>query len=261
MNKDIHRDAKTSTKIFDDRSVERDYATVVPILREGLNVLDVGCGTGAISNGIAKYVGKSGYVTGIDNTKTFIDTGRETYAGTSNLQLIQADLFDFESEEKYDLIVAARVLQWLNNPQEAIAKLKSLLRPGGQLSILDYNHAALQWKPQPPESMLVFYNAFLKWRHDAGMNNKIADDLESYFREQGFSQIEVLNADEVYERGDKDFIERLRIWSKVAGLKQITEEGYIDEHLRLKAIEEYNQWVGHDAEIMIMKLKEVRGHI
>ena len=178
-----------------------------------------------------------------------------------NLELIHHDLFSYEPEEKFDLIVSARTLQWLSNPKEALLKLKTLLKPGGQLSILDYNHEQLSWEPQPPESMLTFYQTFLKWRADAGMNNHIADDLADYFTETGFQAIEVFNAEEVYHQNDDNFLQRIGIWSKVAGSTQMVEEGYLTDDLRLKAIVEYDQWIVTDAVQMIMKLKEVRGRI
>jgi ubiquinone/menaquinone biosynthesis C-methylase UbiE len=261
MNKTIHRGSETSTKIFDNRTLKADYATLVPILKKGLRVLDVGCGTGAISKGIAEQVGKTGSVIAIDNTEAFINSGKETHKDVSNLELIHADLFEFQPKEKFDLVVAARVLQWLSNPKEALKKLASFLKPGGQISILDYNHNSLEWKPQPPESMRIFYKAFLKWRADAGMNNQIAEDLADYFAELGFHSIEVLQADEVYKRGDQNFLQKIRIWSKVAELKQIVEEGYISNDIRIRAIEEYNRWIESDAECMVMKLKEVRAKI
>ncbi|MET4138372.1 methyltransferase domain-containing protein [Pedobacter sp. UYP1] len=261
MNKTIHRDHQTTNKIFDNRSLEKDYATLIPILKNGLRVLDVGCGTGAISKDIAGRVGPEGFVTGIDNTEKFIISGKESYQTTLNLELIHHDLFSYVSEEKFDLIVSARTLQWLSNPKEALLKFKSLLKPGGQLSILDYNHEQLSWQPQPPESMLYFYQTFLKWRADAGMNNHIAEDLPGYFAETGFLEIEVFNAEEVYQRQDDNFLQRIGIWSKVAGSTQMVEEGYLEDSLRLKAIEEYDQWISADAEQMIMKLKEVRGKI
>jgi ubiquinone/menaquinone biosynthesis C-methylase UbiE len=260
MNKDIHR-PESSTKIFDHRTLEADYATLTPILSKGLRVLDVGCGTGAISKGIAQRVGETGFVTGIDNTEAFIRSGKESYGHVTNMELIHADLFAFDPREKYDLVIAARVLQWLSDPKDALKKLASFLKPGGQLSILDYNHEALVWQPDPPESMRRFYNAFLAWRADAGMNNRIAEDLESYFLELGFHSIEVLVADEIYRRGDVNFLPRAGIWSKVAELKQIVEDGYLDEPMRVKAIEDYNRWIEDDAQCMIMKLKEVRGKV
>jgi hypothetical protein len=107
--------------------------------------------------------------------------------------------------------------------------------------------------------MLLFYDTFLKWRAHAGMNNQIADDLAVLFSEAGFHSIEVFNADEVYRKGDENFIVRAGIWSKVAGLKQMVDEEWIDDGLRLRAIEEYDSWVETHAESMTMKLNEVRG--
>jgi len=261
MNKTIHRESKTSAKIFDDRTLEKDYATLVPFLKKGLRVLDVGCGTGAISRDIAERVGPTGYVIGIDNTEAFITSGKVTYKEVSNLALFHVDLFEFSAKDKFDLIVAARVLQWLNNPVDAMLKMKSLLKPGGTLSVLDYNHTAIEWRPQPPRSMEIFYESFLRWRAAAGMNNAMAEDLEDYFTQLEFQQVEAYPANEIYKKGDANFIQRIGIWSKVAGLKQIADEGYVENELRLKAIEEYNHWIESDAECMTMKLNEVRGRI
>lgn len=261
MNKAIHRDSESSAKIFDQRTLQTDYSTIVPLLGKGMRVLDVGCGTGAISKGIADQVGVDGSVVGIDNTKDFIDIGRDTCRNVRNLELVHADLFQFDTREKFDLVVAARVLQWLSNPKEALKKLGSFLKPGGIISILDYNHEALVWQPAPPPSMLTFYKAFLRWRADAGMDNMIAHHLADYMAETGFHSIEVLNADEVYRKGDANFIQRAGVWSKVAGLRQIVEEGYVEERVRVDAIEEYNAWIEEDAECMIMSLNETRGKI
>jgi ubiquinone/menaquinone biosynthesis C-methylase UbiE len=259
INKEIKRDGQSATKIFDERTVEADYRTLIPLLKKGLRVLDIGCGTGAISKGIAKYVGDTGSVTGIDNTERFIQSGKETHQEVSNLELIHADLFEFNSKEKFDLIVAARTLQWLNNPKEALEKMRELLKPGGQISILDYNHEAIEWTPEPPASMRKFYAAFLKWRADAGMNNRIADDLSGYFTETGFQSVEVLNSDEVYKRGEPNFNSRAGLWSKVALMTQLVDEGYISDADRLQAIEDYDRWVETDAQSMTVKLNEVRG--
>jgi ubiquinone/menaquinone biosynthesis C-methylase UbiE len=258
-NKHIQREGKGTAKLFDERSLNADYATLTPLLTAGLKVLDVGCGTGAISKDIALKVGASGHVTGIDNTEYFIQSGKETYASVNNLELIHADLFTYEPNEKFDLIVAARVLQWLNNPVEALIKMYSMLKPGGVVSILDYNHEALTWQPQPPASMLRFYATFLRWRGDAGMNNHIAEDLPDYFKEAGFTDIVSLNADEVYKKDQPNFLSKAWIWAKVAQSKQMVEEGYIDDALRQLAVDEYTTWVENDAELMVMKLKEIRG--
>ncbi|MDH5608188.1 MAG: methyltransferase domain-containing protein [Cyclobacteriaceae bacterium] len=256
--KPIRRDS-ANTRIFDERSLETDYRTLKPLLKKGWRVLDVGCGTGAISRDIAACVGPSGSVTGIDNTEKFILSGRESYGDVPNLELQSIDLFDYEAAEPFDLVVSARVLQWLHNPAAAIQKMKSLLRPGGIISILDYDHTSLEWVPDPPESMRQFYAVFLKWRADAGMDNRMAENLPALLKEAGFQSIEKINSDEHYHRGRPDYLSKAGIWAKVAGLKQIVEEGYLPETLRLKAIADYTEWVDKTSVSMTMKLNDVRG--
>lgn len=260
-NKHIERDGQNATKIFDSRSLVRDYRNLVQVLKPGITVLDIGCGTGSISKDIANYIGKDGQVIGIDNTESTIKSGKESYQSISNLELISIDLFEYNPEIKFDLIVSARTLQWLNNPKEALLKMKSLLKPNGQISILDYDHTNLVWNPSPPESMQEFYKTFLKWRQDAGMNNKIAEDLPELLKKVGFHSIEKINSDEVYNREDSDFKSKIGIWLKVAGSTQMVEEGYLDNNLRLKAIEEYDNWIENSALSMTMKLNEVRGKL
>ena len=259
-NKHIQRDEQ-ATKIFDDRSLTKDYKNLISLLKSGMKVLDVGCGTGSISKDIATIVGEKGKVTGIDNTEKFILSGKKSNQKVANLELIHVDLFDFNPEEKFDLIVSARTLQWLSNPKEALVKMKSLLKPNGQISILDYDHTNLNWNPLPPESMQEFYKTFLKWREDAGMNNRIAEDLPSLLEEAGFHSVEKINSDEFYNEAIPDYKTKIGIWSKVASSLQMVEEDYLDNNLRLKAIEEYNHWIETEAVSMTMKLNEVRGKI
>ena len=259
-NKHIQRDGN-ATKIFDARNLANDYKHLSGILKSGMNVLDVGCGTGSISKDIAAIVGEKGKVIGIDNTENFILSGKQSYKNVTNLELITIDLFDYNPEEKFDLIVSARTLQWLSNPKEALLKMKSLLKPNGQISILDYNHTNLNWNPLPPESMQEFYKTFLKWRKDAGMNNEIANDLANLLKETGFHSIEIINSDDFYNKEVLDFKSKIGIWSKVAGSSQMVEEGYLDNDLRLKAIEEYDHWIETEAISMTMKLNEVRGRL
>lgn len=257
-NKVIDREAQDSSTIFNQRTLEQDYPTLKSALKPGLRVLDIGCGTGAITKDIAAIVGPTGYVIGIDNTASFIAEGKNLFGTIPNLELIHCDLLDFNSVEKFDLIVSARTFQWISTLDQAIDQLKTLLKPNGQVSILDYNHEAIDWNPKIPKSMEHFYHMFLMWRNDAGMNNRIAYDLEEIFEEHGFSQIEAFSADEHYEHSNPLHLDKLKIWSKVANSKQMVDEGYLSDQERLDAIKDYNDWADHMAISMTMKLREVR---
>lgn len=258
QNKVIHRESQSANNIFNQRSLEQDYRTLMAALKPGLRVLDIGCGTGAITKDIANRVGPTGYVVGIDNTASFVTEGLNLYADIHNLELIHCDVLDFESEEKFDLIIAARTFQWISTIGKAVDKIKSLLKPNGQVSILDYNHEMIDWTPKIPKSMQNFYNMFLMWRKDAGMNNRIGFDIADILEEHGFDQIEVFNADEHYESSIPSHKAKIKIWSSVAHSKQIVDEGYISDVNRLEAIEDYNNWVDNEAQSMTLKLREVR---
>src|ERR1700737_459770 len=108
--------------VLDSRSLQNSYSTLIPILKKGMSVLDIGCGTGAISAGIAAMVGEEGYVIGIDSSDHLIAKGKKDYLNLTNLELIETDLFNYKSANKFDLVVSARVLQWLSNPEEALLK-------------------------------------------------------------------------------------------------------------------------------------------
>lgn len=257
-NKVIDRSSQDSLTIFNQRTLVKDYRTLISALKPGLRVLDIGCGTGTITKDIADFVGENGYVVGIDNTASFIEEGKTAFNNVQNLELIHSDLMDFDFSEKFDLIVSARTFQWISTIDKAIDKVKELLKPNGQISILDYNHEMIDWNPKIPATMQHYYNMFLMWRKDAGMNNRIGFDLIDIFEEHGFDQVEIFNADEHYERQSPNHLDNLKLWSKVAGSKQMVEEGYISDEERLSAIEDYNDWADNDAISMTLKLREVR---
>lgn len=258
QNKVIHRESQSANNIFNQRSLEHDYRTLMAALRPGLRVLDIGCGTGAITKDIANRVGPTGHVVGIDNTASFVTEGQNLYSDIQNLELIHCDVLDFDSEEKFDLIVSARTFQWISTIGKAVDKIKMLLKPNGQISILDYNHEMIDWTPKIPKSMQNFYNMFLMWRKDAGMNNRIGFDIAHILEEHGFDQIEVFNADEHYESSTPSHKAKIKIWSNVANSKQMVDEGYISDENRLEAIEDYNNWADNEAQSMTLKLREVR---
>ncbi len=254
---------KSPAVVLNNRSLGKDFPTLIPILKEGIRVLDVGCGTGAITKGIAEKVGMTGHVLGIDRNSELIAEGNSFFDFPDNLELITTELFDYEPREKFDLIVSARALQWLPNPEEALQKIRTWLKPGGQISILDYNHETLSWTPPAPKSMQDFYQAFLDWRSGMGCNNSIADDLARYFDNAGFEKVEVIESNEVYRRGEDNFLDKTGIWlevAKSAGLKMVNE-GFASEELRQEAMKEYRHWMETEAEQMVMTLNDVRGTV
>ena len=94
-----------TASILENRSLANDYSTIVPILKKGIKVLDVGCGTGAITRGIADLVGEEGQVVGIDTSADLINIGKNINEQIKNLNLYCENIFEFNTESKFDLVV------------------------------------------------------------------------------------------------------------------------------------------------------------
>ncbi|GAB3930873.1 methyltransferase domain-containing protein [Larkinella terrae] len=250
---------KAANPILERRTVENGNRNLLKHLKPGLSVLDVGCGSGAITRGIAELVGAEGRVLGIDPSGNLIAQARQHSEALPQLDFQQADIYGFETTEQFDIVTCARVLQWLAKPEEALARMAKLVKPGGFLAVLDYNHEKVEWTPEPPEAMKKFYGAFLKWREEAGFDNAIADHLKDQFLKLGFEKITVEPQFEISVKSEPTFATASRIWSEVAELRgpQLVKDGYVSEEDRLAAIEAYDQWIATTGESMRLYLLAV----
>ncbi len=69
----------SNAQILDRRTLQNDHRHLASILRQGQSVLYVGCGTGAITVGIARAVGREGFVLGIDRDSLHLDSARKNH--------------------------------------------------------------------------------------------------------------------------------------------------------------------------------------
>lgn len=250
MSQQSHR---SDPRVLNRRTLKRDHPYLVQVLRSGMTVLDVGCGSGAITADIAKAVGPDGTALGIDRDEANLGIALQDYGGIANLRFEVVDILkpDFGSRfnNGFDIVTAARTIQWISEPERAIESLMSAAKPGGDVIVLDYNLDETYWEPEPPAEFQRFYQAFLDWRTANHWDNQTASHLAELFRRVGLVDVASHPSDELVRRGDPDFFEPYtsRIWLYVLQTlgPKLVQAGVLDESVRLGAEERYSDFAEH----------------
>jgi hypothetical protein len=84
-------------------------------------------------------------------------------------------------------------------------------RRGGLVVVLAYDHAYLVCRPEPPASVRRFYDAFLAWRANGGLDNRMGSSLPARLAAAGLVDVRSTVVDETESRGDPDFGRGLRV--------------------------------------------------
>ncbi len=114
-------------------------------IKEGNQVLDIGCGIGVQAMEMARYVGNNGKVTGTDLSEAMIAIAKSS-ASSLNLPLefqVADALHQPFPDESFDSVRTERVLMYIKDTDAAFTEFKRLLKPGGRLVIFDVDWDAL----------------------------------------------------------------------------------------------------------------------
>lgn len=248
---------RSDPRILNDRTLERDHHRLAELLLPGMRVLDAGCGTGSITAGIARRVGPTGQVVGIDRDPVLLEQARAAYSDLTNLEFEQAELRDYQPAQGFDIATAARVLQWIAPPQPALERLCAAVEPGGWVVVLDYNHAAHTWDPPARPEFLRFFDAFLAWREANSWSNQIADEIPRMFRAAGLVDIE--SRDET----ETDLQRVTQIWTHMTDSlgPTLIEAGFLTEGQRSAARQANEAWRNGEGRAVQFVLKAVTGRV
>jgi SAM-dependent methyltransferase len=106
----------------------------------GSRWLDVGCGTGALSETIVR-VARPSSVTGIDASEGYVAYARERLRdGRVHFRTGDAQSLPFESAS-FDATLAALVLNFLPEPGRGLAEMVRVTRPGGVVAAYVWDYA------------------------------------------------------------------------------------------------------------------------
>jgi len=108
------------------------------MVKAGDRVVDVGCGFGDTAMQLAKRVGPSGYVLGIDCCEGFLEFGRADVkiAGMTNVEFLEADVQTYPFQHDFDFCFSRFGTQFFENPVAALRNMRTSLKPGGTMTMI-----------------------------------------------------------------------------------------------------------------------------
>lgn len=115
-------------------------------VREGMRVLDIGCGRGDVALLAARLVGERGQVLGIDREEAPIEAGRARARelGLAHVSFRQADLGSLTGGHGlFDAVVGRRVLMYQPDAVACLSRLAGALVPGGLIVLQEHDSTSM----------------------------------------------------------------------------------------------------------------------
>lgn len=134
------------------RTAENSAAYLLPHLKPGMRVLDIGCGPGTISLDLAAIVAP-GQVIGLDRVEAPLLAARSEAAARSDTTTVfqVGDVLNLSFENaSFDVVHAHQVLQHLTDPVAALKEMMRVCKPGGWIAARDADYKAMNWYPELP---------------------------------------------------------------------------------------------------------------
>lgn len=185
------------------RTAEEAAAFLLPHLRPGMRLLDVGCGPGTITAGLAERVAPA-EVVAIDVEPAILEDARAIARerGVENIRFEEANVYALPYDEgSFDVAYAHQVLQHLARPVAALEEMRRVLRPGGLVGVRDADYQTMVAWPR--------YEAIDAWRSlytaVAARNGGDADAgrrIPSWLAAAGFDDIEITTSNWVFREPD-----------------------------------------------------------
>lgn len=126
-------------RFYEEQGIHNVYLREINnYLNDDIEVLDVGCGTGLVSNLFAMKYNSNftsiDFSDSIDYAKDFADKNE-----IKNVTWVKDDFLNFSTDKKFDVIVCCGVLHHIPEHERALTKMKSMLKEDGILILAVYN--------------------------------------------------------------------------------------------------------------------------
>jgi ubiquinone/menaquinone biosynthesis C-methylase UbiE len=172
------------------RTAENSAAYLLPHLRPGMSLLDVGCGPATITVDLAELI-FPGRLTASEVSADALALAQAEVAarGAWNIDFAVSDVraLDFP-DATFDVVHAHQVLQHVSDPVQAMREMRRVCRPGGIVAARDSDYRAFAWFPALPE-LTEWMALYQRMARSNGGEPDAGRRLLSWAREAGFSEV------------------------------------------------------------------------
>ena len=192
-----HGQHETLLATYGRRTAAEAAAFVLPHLSEGMRVIDVGCGPGSITAGLARSVAP-GAVVGVDASPLAVGRARAEHGAAGNLSFVAASAYRLPiADAAADVAYGHQVLQHLSRPVAALREMGRVVRSGGLIAVRDADYGTMVHWPHEPmiDRWLELYHTTQRCHGgepDAGRR------LAAWVAEAGFGMVAVTTTSWVY---------------------------------------------------------------
>jgi ubiquinone/menaquinone biosynthesis C-methylase UbiE len=190
-----HGHAPATVRQHGRRTAEEAAAFLLPELRSGMRLLDVGCGPGSITRGLAERLAP-GEVVGVDLSAETLAAARAEAAarGLTNLRYEEASVYALPfADASFDVAYAHQVSQHLREPAAALGEMLRVVRPGGLVAVRDVDWATVAYWPEDPW-IDRFVEVHLKTWDRNGGEPRMGRRLRALFNAAGVADLQVTAA-------------------------------------------------------------------
>lgn len=132
------------------RTAQNSCAYLLPYLRAGMRVLDVGCGPGTITRDLAPLVTPADVV-GVDASADVVAEAREL--GAEGVHFQTGDVYRLQfGDGTFDVVHAHQVLQHLTRPVDALREMRRVMSADGLVAARDSAYGMFRWYPPQPRA-------------------------------------------------------------------------------------------------------------
>ena len=123
-------------RLRDELFGERFHLSALAALANPDSVVgDLGCGTGHVSAALAPFVSR---IVAVDSSAEMLEAARTRLAGHDNVDFRLSELETLPIEEgQLDAATLMMVLHHVPEPQQALAEVSRVLKPGGRVLVVD----------------------------------------------------------------------------------------------------------------------------